>query len=183
MRRPPAEKTIVIAFPATQDAHAALESLRYLQATREMKLHRAAVIVRSNRGALDISETNDVSPTKKGLLISLTGCGGFVIGLLWRGLLCGAIVGCLAGQTAAIVASVIDLGYGDMYLKELAADVPSGRSELVTTVSPQPSRILDLLLRQFPSATVVAVAAVDREGLPVSSHRSQPAMETPTETR
>ena len=178
MRGATSDETIVIAFPAKRDAHAALESLQQLQATEGVNLRRAAVIVRSTTGALDITETTDVSPTKKGIIISLLGVSGFVIGLLWRGLLFGVVVGYIAGQTTAIAASVIDLGYGDMYLKELAADVQSGHSELVATVPSRAAFIAAHLLEQFPGASVVALAAVDREGLPVASPPPQPAKET-----
>jgi uncharacterized membrane protein len=170
-------------FPAENDAKAALESLQQLQATESMKLRRAAVIVRSGTGELDISETQDVSPTKKGLIIGLTALAGFVVGLLWRGLRFGAILGFTAGQTGAIVASVIDLGYGDMYLKELATDVQSGQSELVATVAAPSSRVSDLLLAQFLGATLVDAAPINRAGLPVARQNAQPGMETSASAR
>lgn len=183
MRSGTPDETMEIAFPAEQDAHAALESLRRLHATGGTKLRRAAVITRGATGALDITETHDVSPTKKGLIISFTALGGFLIGLLWRGARFGAVLGFAAGQTGAIVASVIDLGFTDLYLNELASGVRPGSSKLIATVAPPASGVADMLREQFPGATIVASAAITRAGLPAASQRYQLAIETPTGAR
>jgi uncharacterized membrane protein len=180
MRTTTPNETIVVAFPAEQDAHAALAALRQLQATGRTRVWRAAVIARDAAGALDISETNDISPTKKGLIITLTALGGFLIGLLWRGVRFGAVLGAAAGQSGAIVASVIDLGYGDLYLNELASGVRPGRSGLVATVTPPASDITPQIVEQFPGATIIASAPVTREGLPAARPHTQPALSMPS---
>ena len=94
-----------------------------------MDLHKAAILTRDAKGAIGIHETNDFT-TKQGVLGgALAGglAGLFTGGSTVKDALLGAGAGYLAGK-------VIDLGFPDAWLKEIAQSLQPGSSAIVAAL-------------------------------------------------
>lgn len=121
-------EVLVVVFPGETRAAEVLDELKQLNKEHLVHLKNAAIITRDPGGKVSIHETHDFDAKQGAVAGALAG------GLL--GMLKGnAIEGALLGAGTGFVASkVIDLGFKDDYLKELAANLQPNSSAIVAVV-------------------------------------------------
>jgi uncharacterized membrane protein len=119
---------LAIVFQGETRAGEVLAVVNQLHHEGAVDLHNAAVITRDAAGRIAIHETNDFTPREGAL-------GGTVLGGL-IGLLRGKLLGdALLGAGAGYVASkVLDLGFNDAFLNEIAATLTPNTSALVLAI-------------------------------------------------
>jgi uncharacterized membrane protein len=119
---------LAIVFQGETRAGEVLAVVNQLHHEGAVDLHNAAVITRDAAGKIAIHETNDFTPREGAL-------GGAVLGGL-IGLLRGKLLGdALLGAGAGYVASkVLDLGFNDAFLNEIAATLTPNTSALVLAI-------------------------------------------------
>lgn len=119
---------IVVAFEGQTRAAEVLQTLERIHHERLIDLHSAAVIIRDNSGKTTFHETNDFNSVQglaSGALV------GGLVGLIKGGLLGGALLGAGAGYVAS---KVLDLGFGDDFLREVAESLTPNSSAIVAAV-------------------------------------------------
>jgi uncharacterized membrane protein len=125
----PDEEMVVIAFPGEQKAEEVLQTLRQLNSTHLVDLHKAAILVRDAQGKITTHESNDFT-TKQGVLGGAL--AGGLVGILKGNALEGALLGAGAGFLAG---KVIDLGFKDSWLQEIAQALTPGSSAIVAALN------------------------------------------------
>jgi uncharacterized membrane protein len=137
---------VVIAFNAMNKAAEVLNVLQQLDKENVVELKNAATIVRNTKGEIDITETREYD-TKKGAIAGAV--AGGLLGLLvnkmglidkvsgkhvgiWESGSMGAMTGASMGSYLAD--KLLDLGFKDNYLKELAQELSPGSSALVAVI-------------------------------------------------
>jgi uncharacterized membrane protein len=125
------QEVFVIVFPDVNKAAAVQTVLQDLNKQGAIKLHDSATIVRDHGGKLTIKDAKDfdtktsvVAGSLLGGLASLVTGGHDTI----RDVAIGAVGGFAAGK-------VIDLGFKDDYLKEIATQLTNGSSAIVAAVT------------------------------------------------
>ena len=93
-----------------------------------MELRNAAIVVRSADGRTTIKETRDFDARQGAIAGALA---GGLIGLLRGNLLAGGAIGAAGGLLAS---QVVDLGFPDQYLKDIATELTPGSSAIVAVV-------------------------------------------------
>jgi uncharacterized membrane protein len=146
----PTEEMVVIAFPGEQRAAEVLTSLRQLNHEHLVDLHKAALLTRDANGAIGIHETNDFT-SKQGLIGGAL--AGGLVGLFTKGstvtdALLGAGAGYLAGK-------VVDLGFPDAWLKEVAQTLQPGTSAIVAALQFAHVDQAVQTLSQFHGGTII----------------------------
>src|SRR5262249_11202496 len=120
---------VVIAFPGEGKAAEVLQTLRQLNSEHLVDLHKAAILVHDAQGKINIHESS-VFNTKQGVLGGALAGGlvGFFKGNALEGALLGAGAGFLAGK-------IVDLGFNDAWLKEIAQALAPGSSAIVAALN------------------------------------------------
>jgi uncharacterized membrane protein len=150
---------VVLAFAAPDSAAEALKSFQQLDAAKVLRLKNAAVISRDAHGKLSIHEIGDLSPEVKWALVGAAAVAGFVAGTLWRGARVGVIAAYAVGQTGAILTTMIDPGFSNVYLEHLAEDVQADRSLLIASVEFKSESLAGVIQDRLAGARVVRPAA------------------------
>lgn len=119
---------MVIAFPGEQKANEVLDVLRELQHEHMIELRNAAVVVRHADGRTEIHETRDFT-TRQGVLAGAL--AGGLVGLLRGNALAGGAIGAAGGLLAG---RLVDLGFPDQYLRDIATELTPGSSAIVAVV-------------------------------------------------
>jgi len=136
------QELLVVAFPGTGKADEVLTTLRQMEAQRLIDLKNAAIVVRDRGGKVEIRETRDFTTGRS----TMTGAvAGGLLGLLTgKGLLQGAALGAAGGL---ITGKVVDLGFQDDFLREVAQSLTPDSSAVVAVVHfdqvDQATQILD----------------------------------------
>jgi uncharacterized membrane protein len=160
MERSTNRTQVVLAFPDTGRAGEALNTFKQLDAAKVLRLVNAAVIARDAEGGLSIRETSDLDPQAKRTIISVCALAGFVVGALWRGVVAGLVGMVVVGQSGAIVMTLIDPGFSNVYLEQLADDIPADSSLLAASVEFGTASMPTIMQGRFPGATVLRPAPV-----------------------
>ena len=119
---------MVIAFPGEQKARQVLDVLRGLRDEHMIELRNAAVVIRHADGRTTIEETRDFT-TRQGMLAGAL--AGGLIGLLRGNALAGGAIGAAGGL---VVSRLVDLGFPDQYLRDIATELTPGSSAIVAVV-------------------------------------------------
>jgi uncharacterized membrane protein len=136
------QELFVVAFPGTDKADEVVSTLRQLEAQHLIDLKNAAVVVRDRGGKVEIRETRDFSTGRS----TVTGAlAGGLLGLLTGGsLLQGAALGAAGGL---VTGKVVDLGFQDSFLRDVAQALTPDSSAVVAVVHfdhvDQATQILD----------------------------------------
>lgn len=143
-------EVVVIAFPDEGKAQEVLGVLHQMDKQHLVHLKNAAIIVRHKHGQVEVHETHDFN-AKQGMVTGAL-AGGLLGALTGGGLLKDAALGAAAGFGAS---KVLDLGFKDDYLREVAQSLQPGSSALVAVIHfdqvDEAMRILD----QFAGGTVL----------------------------
>jgi uncharacterized membrane protein len=126
---------LVIAFPGENRAGDVLKSLQQLNHEHLIHLKNAAVVVRDDKGKIEIKETREFDP-KQGALVGAL-AGGLLGELTSRNLLLGGALGAAGGYVATRIVDsgkIIDLGFKDDYLRAIADTLTPGSSAIVAIV-------------------------------------------------
>lgn len=140
---------MVVAFPGEEKAQEVLRVLRQLHRERLTTLGNAAVIRRGADGRISIKETRDFDAKQGAVAGALA---GGLIGALRGELVGGAALGAVAGLVAS---RVIDLGFPDAYLRELAQQLAPGSSAIVAVVTFTQVEQAMAILDQFDGGTIL----------------------------
>lgn len=122
-------EVVVVSFPDENKAQEVLRVLKQLEHEGAAQLRNAAIIRRSAGGEISISETRDFD-AKQGAIAGAI--AGGLIGLLRGHALTGAALGAAGGFGAS---KVVDLGFPDAYLRDLAQQLQPGSSAIVAVVT------------------------------------------------
>jgi uncharacterized membrane protein len=124
------QEVFVIVFPDVTKAASVLTVLQDLNKQGTIKLHDAATIVREHGGKLTIKDTRDFETGTSVVAGSLLGglAGVLTGGHALRDAAIGAVGGFAAGK-------IIDLGFKDDYLKEIADQLQPNSSAIVAAVT------------------------------------------------
>ena len=121
-------EVLVVAFQGETRAADVLRELQQLNKEHLIHLKNAAIITRDPSGKVSIHETRDFDAKQGAVAGALA---GGLIGMLKGNLVEGALLG--AG-TGFVASKVVDLGFKDDYLKELAASLQPDSSAIVAVV-------------------------------------------------
>ena len=119
---------LAIVFPGETRAREVLAVVDRLHREGAVDLHNAAVIVRDAAGKIAVHESNDFTPREGAVGGAVL---GGVIGLLRGRLLGDALLGAGAGYVAG---KVLDLGFDDTFLNDIAATLTPNTSALVLAI-------------------------------------------------
>lgn len=119
---------LAIVFQGETRAREVLAAVNQLHHEGAIDLHNAAVITRDALGKVAIHEVNDFTPREGALGGAVL---GGVIGLLRGKLLGDALLGAGAGYVAS---KLLDLGFNDAFLNEIAATLTPNTSALVLAI-------------------------------------------------
>lgn len=119
---------LAIVFPGETRAREVLDAVGRLHQAGAVDLHNAAIITRDAAGQIAIHETNDFTPREGAVGGAVL---GGVIGLLRGKLLGDTLLGAGAGYLAS---KVLDLGFSDAFLKDIAATLNPNTSALVLAI-------------------------------------------------
>lgn len=140
---------MVVAFPGENKAQEVLRVLQQLHRERLATLGNAAIIRRGSDGRVSIQETRDFD-AKQGAIVGAL--AGGLIGALRGELVGGAALGAAAGLVAN---KVVDLGFPDAYLRDLAQQLAPGSSAIVAVVHFTQVDQAMTVLDQFDGGTVL----------------------------
>lgn len=143
------QEVVVISFPDENKAQEVLGVLKQLKHEGAAELRNAAVIRRSAGGEISISETRDFDDKQGAIAGALA---GGLIGLLRGHALAGAAIGAVGGFGAS---KVIDLGFPDAYLRDLAQQLKPGSSAIVAMVTFTNVERAMATLDQFDGGTIM----------------------------
>ncbi len=121
-------EVLVVAFPGETRAAEVLNELKQLNKEHLIHLKNAAIITRDRGGKVSIHETHDFDAKQGAVAGALA---GGLLGMLRGDLVEGALLGAGAGFVAS---KVVDLGFKDDYLKQLAANLQPDSSAIVAIV-------------------------------------------------
>jgi uncharacterized membrane protein len=141
---------LVIAYPTESQAQLALDSLQQLSHEHVVQLKNAAVIVRERSGKIAIHETREFN-AKQG---AITGAlAGVLVSRLTNGHLLGeAALGAVGGVVAS---KVIDPGFNDVELRQIADGLTPGSSALVAIVHVNHVEKAVQTLREYPGGRII----------------------------
>lgn len=140
---------MVVAFPSEDKAQEVLRVLQQLHREHLATLGNAAIIRRDAGGHVTIKETRDFD-AKQGAVVGAL--AGGLIGALRGELLGGAALGLAGGLVAN---KVIDLGFPDAYLRDLAQQLAPGTSAIVAVVHFTQVDQAMAILDQFDGGTIL----------------------------
>ena len=123
------QEVVVVSFPDENKAQEVLGVLKQLEHEGAAELRNAAIIRRSASGEISIHETRDFDDKQGAIAGALA---GGLIGLLRGHALSGAAIGAIGGFGAS---KVVDLGFPDAYLRDLAQQIKPGSSAIVAMVT------------------------------------------------
>ena len=124
-----AKELLVVSFPDENKAQQVLDTLQQLENAHAVDLHNAAVIKRSANGETSIHESHDFSD-KTGIVAGAL--AGGLLGMLKGHGIAGVALG--AG-TGFAVSKIVDLGFSDEYLRQVAERLQPGSSALVAAIT------------------------------------------------
>ena len=127
MKQP--DELLVVVFEGEGRAAEVLQVVQRLHEQHVVDLHNTAVIVRDAKGQVSIREANDFTP---GQGVVAGGLVGGLVGILTGNLAKGAMLGAGAGFAAA---KVLDLGFGDDFLRQIGEAITPGSSALVLAIA------------------------------------------------
>ena len=124
-------KELLIATFSHKDAAAeALKALKQWGKAHEIKVVKAAVVEKDEKGKTKVDQDQDVSAGEGTLFGAVV---GGVIGLV--GGPGGAVVGAAAGAaTGGVTAAAVNLGFSDDDIKAIQSSLPPSSSALVTLI-------------------------------------------------
>lgn len=140
---------MVVAFPSEGKAQEVLRVLQQLHREHLAMLGNAAIIRRDAGGHVTIKETHDFD-AKQGAVVGAL--AGGLIGALRGQMVGGAALGVAAGLVAN---KVIDLGFPDPYLHQLAQQLAPGSSAIVAAVHFTQVEQAMAILDQFDGGTIL----------------------------
>jgi|SRR5579859_2269045 len=143
------KELVVISFPDENKAQEALNVLKQLDHEGAAELRNAAIILRSASGEISIHETRDFDDQQGAIAGALA---GGLVGLLRGHALSGAAIGAIGGFG---VSKVVDLGFPDAYLRELAKQIQPGSSAIVAVVTFTKVDQAMTTLDQFAGGTII----------------------------
>jgi uncharacterized membrane protein len=142
-------EVFVIAFPGEQRAQEVLDVLKQLDHEGAAQLRNAAIIRRSAKGEISITETRDFSDKQGAIAGALA---GGLIGLLRGHVIFDAALGAAGGYG---VSKVVDLGFPDAYLRDLAQQLKPDSSAIVAIVTFTNVERAMATLDQFSGGTIL----------------------------
>ncbi len=143
------KELVVVSFPDENKAQEVLRVLKQLEHEGAAELRNAAIIRRNAGGEISISETRDFDD-KQGAIAGAI--AGGLIGLLRGHALTGAALGAAGGFG---VSKVVDLGFPDAYLRDLAQQLKPGSSAIVAVVTFTKVDQAMTTLDQFAGGTIM----------------------------
>lgn len=143
------DEVFVIAFPGEQRAQEVLDVLKQLDHEGAAQLRNAAIIRRNAKGEVTITETRDFSDKQGAIAGALA---GGLIGLLRGHAIFDAAIGAVGGYG---VSKVIDLGFPDAYLRDLAQQLKPDTSAIVAVVTFTNVERAMATLDQFSGGTIL----------------------------
>lgn len=123
-----ASELLVVAFQDVNKAQEVLKVLQQLDHEHAVNLKNAAIVQRDASGKVSVHETRDFNAKQGAVAGALA---GGLLGMMRGNLLAGAALGAASGLGAA---KLIDLGFSDSYLKEVAEQLTPGSSAIVAVV-------------------------------------------------
>ncbi len=155
-------RIIVMVFPSRNILSRALDHLLELD---KLNIERAAIVARARSGEIIILD-DDVSPDEGGIAGGTLGAAMTALGLVQLGALAlpgvgpiialgaGALVGGLVGRiTGRFAANLIDFGFKNEQIEELAGQIKAGHPALVLQVE-SPRAAVALLEEELQSYQV-----------------------------
>ncbi|HEU5440739.1 MAG TPA: DUF1269 domain-containing protein [Ktedonobacterales bacterium] len=121
-------EVLVVAFAGAGRAAQVLQNLQQLNHEHLIHLKNAAIITCDASGKINIHETHDFD-SKQGAVAGAL--AGGLLGLLKGNLVEGALLGAGSGFVAS---KVVDLGFKDDYLREIATNLRPDSSAIVAMV-------------------------------------------------
>ncbi len=143
------QELMVVSFPDENKAQEVLDVLKRLDHEGAAELRNAAIIRRGADGRISISETRDFDDKQGAIAGALA---GGLIGLLRGHALAGAALGAAGGFG---VSKVVDLGFPDAYLRDLAQQLQPGSSAIVAVVTFTNVEQAMTTLDQFDGGTIM----------------------------
>lgn len=143
------KELMVVSFPDENKAQEVLGVLKQLDHEGAAELRNAAIIRRSPSGEISIHETRDFDDKQGAIAGALA---GGLIGLLRGHALAGAALGAAGGFGAS---KVVDLGFPDAYLRDLAEQLKPGSSAIVAVVTFTNVERAMATLDQFDGGTIM----------------------------
>lgn len=140
---------MVIAFAGEEKAHQVLDVLRQMQDEHMIALRNAAVVIRHADGRTTIQETRDFD-TRQGVIAGAL--AGGLIGLLRGNPLAG---GALGAAGVLLASKVVDLGFPDQYLRDIATELKPGSSAIVAVVDFEHVTPAMAMLDQFDGGKIL----------------------------
>jgi uncharacterized membrane protein len=151
------DNVLAINFAEDANAYEALTKLKELDGQGQVELEGAAVVLRSEDGAIDIKdEVGDIG-------YEGTATGG-IIGLV-VGILGGPLGVLLGGATGVLIGSLFDLDdeeETESVLGEISRSVPVGHASLLAEISEQSPEVVDAAIERL-GGTVVRRSLFDVE--------------------
>jgi uncharacterized membrane protein len=147
---------LVVAFPGENRAGEVLKSLQQLDHDHLIHLKNAAVVVRDDKGKIEIQETHAFDP-KQGAIVGAL-AGGLLGELTGRNLILGGALGAAGGYVASRIVDsgkIIDLGFKDDYLREIADSLTPGTSAIVAIVHFDHADQAVATLKQFSDGRIL----------------------------
>jgi len=141
---------IVVAFDGEGRADEVLKAVQQLDHEHVVHLKNAAVIVRESGGKITIHESRDFD-AKQGAIVGAL-AGGLISRLTGGSLLGDAALGAAGGFVAS---RVIDLGFKDDYLREVANTLTPGSSALVAILHFDHADQAAQTLQQFAGGRII----------------------------
>ena len=142
-------EVVVVSFPDENKAQEVLRVLKELEHEGAAQLRNAAIIRRGADGQVAIHETRDFDDKQGAIAGALA---GGLIGLLRGHALAGAALGAAGGFG---VSKVVDLGFPDAYLRDLAQQLQPGSSAIVAVVTFTNVEQAMTTLDQFDGGTIL----------------------------
>ncbi len=174
-----AEHLVVVTFPEAAQAEAFLLAATSAAGRIDLRLFDVVFITRSDHGKVHVHETGDISTTKG---TAESGFWGLVVGTLLLGPVGGLAAGALTAGTGALLATFIDTGISDGFIRDLKQQVQPGYTALVLLTDDLGPATLAAELGPYPAATIASspFTADAHHAARAAHHRdgSHPAVET-----
>lgn len=118
---------IAITYPTEQRAREVMSTLRRMQVAHLIDLDDACYVTRDDKGRIELHQS--INMTARGALGGAF--WGSLIGLVFLNPVIGLVAGAASG---ALAGKLTDVGISDDFMRELAADMETGRSVLFVLV-------------------------------------------------
>ena len=131
---------VAVVFESAAAAEGALPAVHALDADSDVSVRDAAIVVRTERGRIELQQTRDIAA---GEAVVVGGTAGLVAGLLFGVPVGGALLG-LAGGT---LFGIRDTGIPDSRLRKVGEDLNPGQAVLCVLVDTGLARAREALGR------------------------------------